>query len=132
MVMRLPIVLLSFATLLTAADRPPAPDFTLPGENGAPVKLSRYQGKVVLLDFWATWCHGCKTEIPWYMEFSEKYRKNGLVVIGNDELGKRYSLDEMPLTLLIDRHGNIAYRHSGVVDKDAFEGELRNLLTAAH
>jgi hypothetical protein len=54
------------------------------------------------------------------------------VVIGNDELGKRYGLDEMPLTLLIDRQGNIAYRHSGVVDKDAFEGELRTLLTAAH
>ncbi len=132
--MRLPTVLLCFATILTAADRAPAPDFSLPGENGSPVKLSRYQGKVVLLDFWATWCHGCKTEIPWYMEFSQAYEKDGLVVIGvsmdddgwkavrpfikekkmkypvvigNDELGKRYGLDEMPLTLLIDRHGNI-------------------------
>ena len=157
--MRLPVVLLCFATVLTAADRAPAPDFSLPGENGAPVKLSRYQGKVVLLDFWATWCHGCKTEIPWYMKFSQAYKKDGLVVIGvsmdddgwkvvkpfikekgmtypvvigNEDLGKRYGLDEMPLTLLIDRHGNIASRHSGVVDKDAFEGELRSLLAAAH
>jgi len=157
--MRLPVVLLCFATVLTAADRAPAPDFSLPGENGSPVKLSRYQGKVVLLDFWATWCHGCKTEIPWYMKFSQAYKKDGLVVIGvsmdddgwkvvkpfikekgmtypvvigNEDLGKRYGLDEMPLTLLIDRHGNIASRHSGVVDKDAFEGELRSLLAAAH
>jgi len=157
--MRFPTVLLCFATILTAADRAPAPDFSLPGENGSPVKLSRYQGKVVLLDFWATWCHGCKTEIPWYMEFSQAYKKDGLVVIGvsmdddgwkvvkpfikekgmtypvvigNEDLGKRYGLDEMPLTLLIDRQGNIAYRHSGVVDKDKFEGELRSLLAATH
>jgi peroxiredoxin len=151
------IVLLCLSSVLAAADRAPAPDFTLPGANGAAVQLSRYQGKVVLLDFWATWCHGCKTEIPWYMEFSEKYKKSGLVVvgvsmdddgwkivkpflkekkmkypvvIGNDDLAKRYGLTEMPLTVLIDRQGKIAFSHTGVVDKDAFEGELRTLLSA--
>jgi peroxiredoxin len=157
--MRNPIILLFLGSILTAADRAPAPDFTLPGPNGAAVQLSRFQGKVVLLDFWATWCHGCKTEIPWYMEFSEKYKKSGLVVvgvsmhdegwkivrpflkekkmkypvvIGNDDLAKRYGLTEMPLTLLIDRHGKIAFTRAGLVDKDAFEGELRTLLSAAH
>ena len=54
------------------------------------------------------------------------------IVIGNDDLAKRYGLTEMPLTLLIDRQGKIALSHSGVVDKDAFEGELRTLLSAAH
>jgi cytochrome c biogenesis protein CcmG/thiol:disulfide interchange protein DsbE len=155
--MRSLILFLSLGTILAAADREPAPDFTLPGANGAAVQLSRYHGKVVLLDFWATWCHGCKTEIPWYIEFSQKYKKDGLVVIGvamdddgwklvkpflkekkmkypvvivNDDLAKRYSVTEMPVTLLIDRHGKIASSHTGVVDKDAFEGELRTLLAA--
>ena len=155
--MKLTLVLLGLVTILASADRPPAPDFSLPGANGSAVRLSKYQGKVVLLDFWATWCHGCKTEIPWYMEFSQKYKKDGLtvigvsmdddgwkavkpfvkekgmkypVVIGNEELGKQYGLGEMPLTLLIDRRGNIAYSHAGVVDKDEFERQLRDLLAA--
>jgi thiol-disulfide isomerase/thioredoxin len=40
------------------------------------------RGRVVLLDFWATWCRGCKEEIPWYMEFQEKYKERGLSVVG--------------------------------------------------
>src|SRR5215471_18245094 len=60
----------------------PAPDFTLSDSTGSPIKLSAYKGKVVLLDFWATWCTGCKVEIPWYMEFQIKYGKDGLTAIG--------------------------------------------------
>jgi peroxiredoxin len=153
------ILLVCLGSVLAAADREPAPDFTLPGSDGAAIQLSRYQGKVVLLDFWATWCHGCKTEIPWYMEFSRNYKKSGLVVIGvamddegwktvkpfvkekkmnypvvigNEDLAKRYGVTTMPVTLLIDRQGKIVSSHTGVVDKDAFEGEIRSLLLAAH
>src|SRR5271170_1423049 len=68
---------------LTPADqRKPAPDFTLNDTQGRPVTLSEYKGKVVLLDFWATWCPGCQYEIPWYIEFGKKYKDKGLVVIG--------------------------------------------------
>ena len=132
-----------------------APDFTLTDSKGASVRLSDYKGKVVLLDFWATWCHGCKTEIPWYMEFQNKYRDKGLsvigvsmdddgwksvkpfieenkmnytVVIGNQDLAKLYAVDNLPVTLLIDRTGNIAVSHAGMVDKAAFENEIRALL----
>ena len=70
------------ADLTSASSRNPAPDFTLRNSKGAPVKLSAYQGKVVLLDFWATWCEGCKVEIPWYMDFQKKYKKIGLAVVG--------------------------------------------------
>jgi peroxiredoxin len=135
--------------------RKAAPDFTLTDQKGATVKLSEYKGRVVLLDFWATWCHGCKTEIPWYMEFEDKYKDRGLtvigvsmdadgwksakpfmaekkmnydVVIGNEALAGGYNVTAMPVTLLIDRKGKIANSHSGVVDKAAWEQEIRELL----
>ena len=71
---------LVWPTLTPAADnlRKTAPNFTLSDSNGASVRLADYKGSVVLLDFWATWCHGCKTEIPWYMEFQNKYKDKGL------------------------------------------------------
>jgi peroxiredoxin len=143
------------ADLTAVNSRKIASDFTLSDSKGASVKLSDYKGKVVLLDFWATWCGGCKVEIPWYMEFQNKYKASGLfgigvsmdddgwksvkpflekqpvkysIVIGNPELAKRYMVDAMPMTLLIDREGKIADSHVGMVDKDAFESEIQVLL----
>ena len=134
----------------------PAPDFTLTDFAGSSVTLSAYKGKVVLLDFWATWCGGCKVEIPWYVEFQNKYRNDGLaaigvsmdddgwksvkpfleehklnypVVIGNQDLASRYGgLPALPMTLLIDRDGKIAESHAGMVDRDAFEKKIKTLL----
>jgi peroxiredoxin len=134
----------------------PAPDFSLGDSTGSPVKLSAYKGKVVLLDFWATWCTGCKVEIPWYVEFQDKYRNDGLtaigvsmdddgwksvkpfleehklnypVVIANQDLTTRYGgLPALPMTLLIDRDGRIAESHAGMVDKDTFENKIKTLL----
>ena len=132
-----------------------APNFTLTDAAGKRVRLSDYRGKVVVLDFWATWCHGCKEEIPWFIEFQNKYRERGLtvigvsmdedgwtkvrpfieksgmnypVVVGNEALAKRYSLQGMPMTVVIDRRGKMTAVHTGVVEKDAFEKELAALL----
>lgn len=136
--------------------RKAAPDFSLEAATGGLIKLSSFKGRVVLLDFWATWCTGCKKEIPWYMEFQNKYKAKGLsaigvsldddgwksvkpflqkhkinypIVIGNwDTMGKSFGFSSMPTTLLIDRHGKIAELHVGVVDKEAFEADIRTLL----
>lgn len=143
------------ATASPVSTRMPAPGFNLQDASGTPVRLANFKGRVVVLDFWATWCHGCKIEIPWFMEFEGKYKAKGLsvigvsmdadgwksvqpfvvqkkmnytVVIGNDDLAKQYGLDAMPMTVLIDREGRIVDKHSGIVDRAKWESEIRALL----
>ena len=127
-----------------------------PAAGRSSVQLSKYKGKVVLLNFWATTCGGCKVEIPWFIEFQARYRSRGFVVIGvsmdddgwksvkpylkekrinypivvgNENLARRYGgVDALPLTLLIDRAGNIAASYTGLVDKETCENEIRTLL----
>jgi cytochrome c biogenesis protein CcmG/thiol:disulfide interchange protein DsbE len=133
-----------------------AANFALKDATGADVKLSDYKGKVVLLNFWATWCGPCKVEIPWFMEFNKNYKDRGFTVvgismdddgwksvkpylaakkidypvaIGNDELGKLYGgVESLPTTFIIDRGGNIAYTHMGLESKDTYEKEIAGLL----
>jgi peroxiredoxin len=117
--------------------------------------LAKHKGKVVLLNFWATWCHGCKQEIPWLVEYQSKFKREGLavlgismdedgwksvkpfltqqklnypVVIGSEQLGRRYGLENMPMTVLIGRDGKVAAAHSGMVDRIGCEQEIRTLL----
>ncbi|HMF90647.1 MAG TPA: TlpA disulfide reductase family protein [Candidatus Angelobacter sp.] len=143
------------AEVTAAGSRKAAPGFSLSDSNGAAVSLSQSKGKVVLLNFWATWCHGCQEEIPWYMEFAGKYKDRGLVVIGvsmdddgwksvkpfiqakklnypvvigNQDLMDNYGGFGMPVSVLIDRDGKIADTHSGVVDKGGWEREIQQLL----
>jgi peroxiredoxin len=156
------LVLAALIPLLALADGDSkrAPDFTRVDAAGHKVHLSKYRGKVVLLDFWATWCTGCKQEMPWYVEFAGRYKKNGLavlgvamdeegwkivkpflaekmrlnypVVVGDDAMANQFGgIRSMPVTLLIDRGGRIAYSHVGVVEKAKFEGEIQELLKRA-
>jgi peroxiredoxin len=136
-------------------ERKIAPDFDLREAPGKSVKLSDFRGKVVLLNFWATWCGGCKVEIPEFIEFQNKYKGSGFeaigistdedgwkvvkpfmeekkinytVVLGDDEICKRYGVEAMPVTLLIDKEGRIAASHQGVLDKVAGEDEIKMLI----
>jgi peroxiredoxin len=72
----------TLAAVKPVKDRPPAADFTLLEAKGAKLQLSSYRGKIVLLNFWATWCAPCQREIPWFVEFAAKYKAQGLEVIG--------------------------------------------------
>jgi peroxiredoxin len=141
--------------LVEVNSRKAAPDFTLADSKDARIKLSNYRGRVVLLDFWATWCGGCKVEIPWYIEFQKKYKDSGLsvvgvsvdddgwksvkpfleakqvnypVVIGDWDLAMRFGTTSLPATLLIDRNGRVADLHVGMVDRDTFDREIQVLL----
>ena len=69
----------------TALQGKAAPGFSLVSTDGKKVSLSDYKGRPVLVNFWATWCGPCKLEMPWLEEFSNKYKGQGLVVLGMDE-----------------------------------------------
>jgi thiol-disulfide isomerase/thioredoxin len=144
------------ASVKPEAKRKSATDFALKDLNGNTARLSDYRGKVVLLNFWATWCGPCKIEIPWFIEFEQKYKDRGFavlgiamddegwdavkpylaarkvnyrVVIGNDDLAQRYGgVDSLPTTFVIDRDGRIASQHVGLVSRKDYEGEINQLL----
>jgi peroxiredoxin len=136
-----------------------APEFKLQDSNGQTVRLSDYKGKVVLLDFWATWCGPCKVEIPWFMDFEKEFKDRGFtvlgvsmdedgwkvvkpymadmkmnypVLLGNDDVSAKYGgLDSLPTTLLIDRGGHIVSKHIGITGgKDDFKNAIVELLDA--
>ena len=146
----------TFAASTTGSADKLAPDFTLNDASGKPVKLSDFRGKVVLLNFWATWCGGCKLEIPWFMEFQDQYRNRNFVVLGvsmdedgwkvvkpfiaqkkinypillgNERIAKLYGgLDALPYTVIIDKSGHIAATHAGVPNKNDYKTEIEKLL----
>lgn len=139
----------------------PTPGFSLKDSNGQTVHLADYKGKVVLLDFWATWCGPCKMEIPWFIDFERQFKDQGFavvgvsmdedgwsavkpyvqnmkmnyrVVLGDDNVSTAYGgLDSLPTTLLIDRQGKIASVHVGVaMGKEDFKNAVVQLLNAPH
>jgi thiol-disulfide isomerase/thioredoxin len=133
-------------------------NFALKDMNGKEVKLSSFKGKVILLDFWATWCEPCKIEIPWFEEFQTKYAARGFQAVGisvddtaaklkpyvakykmnypalvgldRDDVQNAYGpLWGIPVTAIISRDGKICAKHAGISSKQNFEKEIEALLT---
>lgn len=119
--------------------------------------LSQNKGKVVLLDFWASWCSPCRRSFPWLIEMQNTYREQGLTIIAvnidveradaekfltdfavnfniiydpDAVIGRQYQLKGMPSSFLIDKEGIVRYQHTGfVIDKlDQYEQHIKTLI----
>ncbi|MDR9436758.1 MAG: TlpA disulfide reductase family protein [Thiohalophilus sp.] len=143
------------ANLLLPAQLPaasvPAPDFTLSGPQGG-VELQKYRGRVVYLDFWASWCTPCRKSFPWMNTLQQRYADDGLVVLAinldqdtaaarrfldkypasftvafdpDGSVAERYDLKGMPSSYLIDRQGKLVMSHVGFRTSDADRLEAR-------
>jgi len=144
------------ASVCSADSKPANLSLTLQDIDGKPVKLSHYKGKVVLLDFWATWCPPCKLEIPWFMDLERKDKYRGFevlgvamddngwedvkpfiaqmkinyrVIAGDDATSDKYGgVEDLPTTFLIDKQGKIAAIHIGLAGRKEFEDGVEELL----
>jgi peroxiredoxin len=139
-----------------AAEGAMAPEFKLPDIDGRSVSLSDFKGKVVVVNFWATWCPPCRAEVPDFVRMQAKYRDRGLQFVGlsidaggahdvrpfaqendinypmliaNDEVAREYGgIVGIPTSFVIDRHGKIVKRFEGYTDPKVWESTLESLL----
>ncbi|MGH9449501.1 MAG: TlpA family protein disulfide reductase [Terriglobia bacterium] len=136
---------------------PLAPDFSLTDLDGQTISLANFRGKVVILDFWATWCGPCRMEIPGFVQLQQKYGPQGFQIIGvsmdngpqpvrefyqqfhmnypvamgNEKLGELYGgIIGLPTTFVIGRDGRIYDKIPGAVEPGLFDTEIRTLLAA--
>jgi len=135
-----------------------APDWSLKDLDGKTVKLSDFKGKVIVLNFWATWCPPCRAEIPDFIDLEKEYASKGVAVIGlsldsiqpsevaafaknnginypivmsTDEVAQKYGVSEgIPVTCIIGPDGKIADTHLGMVKKSYLEDWIKKFLPA--
>jgi peroxiredoxin len=138
----------------TAAALPEAPDFEAKDLNGNTFHLRDFRGKAVVLNFWATFCVPCKTEMPWLDAFQKQYKDQGLVVLGistfddaeamrkfANAVGAEYTMaagdsniedlypaSGMPYTIYIDRNGKMVDKVTGLKKREVIEDEIKRIL----
>jgi peroxiredoxin len=136
-------------------------EFSLPDTEGKIHNINEWRGKIVVLNFWATWCPPCRAEVPLFVNTQEKFRKDGLVIVGvaidkkqdvanfidsyfinypvlvsdqdNTELMARYGnrISTLPYSVVMDRDGKIIETHAGAYKKDQLYSVLNRALKAS-
>jgi len=151
------LVAAAVATPAAVTPSSKAPDFALRSLEGPNMRLQEQRGRVVMVNFWATWCGPCRVEMPHLARLYEKYRASGFQLLGvnidedpsqaaavanklglrfpvlldtEKKVSKLYDLSTMPSTVLIDRDGKVRYVHRGYRDgyEDTYEKQIRELL----
>lgn len=151
------VLMIAFAAASVLGQQTVAPQVALKDLNGRTVRLSDYQGKVVLVNFWATWCPPCRAEMPDLVKLQSEYGKDGLqiigityppqkkaevrrfanslkvnypIVLGTRELKARFSSEDiLPLTVVINRDGKVSDIISGILLREEFDEKIKPLLT---
>jgi len=155
--MALMLVILFAGAQVGLAAGDAAPNFALKTADGKTVELKKLSGKVVVVNFWATWCGPCRLEIPWFVELQETYRDQGFRIVGisvddppealppfakqfkinypivvgldREDVQKAYGpIFGVPITFVIGRNGRICKKHVGPASKQQFESEIKSLL----
>ncbi len=150
-------IIFSLGILSLQANADAAPDFTLQSNSGENVRLAEARGKVVMLNFWATWCAPCRKEMPLLDAMYQRYSSAGFVIYGinveEDSEGAKklikdmkvtfpvlfdieskasslYEVDAMPTTVLIDKKGQVRYVHRGYKagDENIYRDKIRELI----
>lgn len=145
------------SALPVVAPATPAPDFTLRAMDGPNMRLQEQRGRVVMINFWATWCGPCRQEMPHLNKLYQKYAPSGFVLMSvnvdddtrnaadvaaklgvkfpvlwdtDKKVSKLYDLATMPSTVLIDRDGKVRYVHRGYLTgyEDTYEKQVREML----
>jgi len=150
------VLTLTVGSLLASGNSKKAPDFTLETGKGSAVTLSKLQGKVVLVNFWATWCGPCRAEIPGFLEVYKEYKSKGFeivgisldqdgwkkvipfverfkidypIVMGNLKVVEAYgNFNAIPTSFLVDKKGNIVNEHVGYLSKEDLIKLIKPLL----
>ena len=151
------LALVAGASVPAPAPSAIAPDFTLRTMEGPNLRLQEQRGRVVLVNFWATWCGPCRQEMPHLNRLYDKYRSSGFVLLGvnvdddtrkaadlaaklglkfpvlldtDKKVSRVYDMSAMPATVLIDRDGRVRYVHRGYRDgfENTYDTQIRDLL----
>ena len=148
------ILVASSAEAQAERSKPVVPNLTFTALDGTKWSLGANRGRVVVLNFWATWCEPCRTEVPYLVKIADEFGKPGVNVVGvsldepGSEIVKKFAaeykinypilfpepdspfskIDNLPMTLLIDREGRLANKYTGAVPEKVLRADIGELL----